>query len=448
MNRILIIGLAVCTLLIACKKTADHVEKEPETGTPNLPKVILKTADSILMLDEKLGGMKEATRLAQTNPASDFIPTGFYLPPNTSMNILVTSLKGTRTPELLIGTYSRYKSKWNPTVKKLSAGTNTISDVDGGLLYLRFNNDAPSDQVRIRFIDGMRPIPFYQLGKTTQKDWLNMLDSIKNVPDVQLVGEKTMITFSIDNARNNKNEIQEALIKKADRIIRIEDSISGLFGTDPMDQPNMHKYLLTESDNPDYFMAATYFRTWYRNTDAVSAILKAENLTWGPWHELGHMHQQGSWTWSELTEVTVNIYSMAVEKALGITTTRLTSQGEWSKAASYLAKSEAEKDFNNSNVSVWTRLCMFQQLKLAFGDEFYHQLHRLARRETQRPNSTDARMRWFMLKASTIRGKNLSSFFKKWGFKLSSQAITDAAFSDIDKLGLAAPNQDVTLLKD
>ena len=445
MKQYLYTGIIFSLLFWACSKSNGDIDKDK---VPEPPKVLLKTADSVIVVDEKLGGMKEATRLAQNFPASDFVPTGFYLAPGNVLKLTVTSLKGTRMPELLMGTYSRNISRWNPAVRKLTAGVNTITDDVGGLLYIRFNNDAPSDQVRIRFTEGMRPIPYFQLGKTSQVEWVSMLDSIKNVPDVQLVGEKTIITFSLENAKKVKDEKMENLVKKADRVIRIEDSISGLFGTDPIDQPNIHKYLLTESDGPDYYMAATYFRTWYRSTDAVSAILKAENLTWGPWHELGHMHQQGAWTWSELTEVTVNIYSMAVEKALGVTPTRLTSQGEWTKAATYLAKPEAEKNFNNSSVSVWTRLCMFQQLKLAFGDAFYHQLHRLARRETQKPTTTDARMRWFILTSSSITGKNLSTFFKKWGLVLSSQALTDAAYADIDKLGLPMPAQDITLLKD
>ena len=295
----------------------------------------------------------------------------------------------------------------------------------------------------------MRPIPYYQLGRTTQADWVKMVDNISNVPDVQLVGNKTIITFSMANARTYKNESQEALVKKADRVIVIEDSISGLFGTDPIDQPNVYKYLMTESDHPGYFMAATFYRTWYGSTTGgVPAILKADNLTWGPWHELGHMHQQGSWTWSELGEVTVNIYSIAVEKAFSITPTRLTSQGEWNNTAAYLARPEAERNFNGSNAGVWTRLCMFQQLKLAFGENFYHELHKQARRETNRPTTTDTRMRWFMLKACSISGKNLTSFFQKWGMKLSTQPVTDAVFAEIAALNLPSPTQDLSLLTD
>lgn len=443
-NHVALILLAVFCFF-ACSKKNDVIPPPP----PPPPPIILPTADSVVQIDEKVPGSTEAYRLAQNNPASDFYTTGFYLPPSTPLKIEVTALSGSHMPVLMVGTYSRYQAHWNPSSYTLSPGVNTLTDSVGGILYLRFNSTTASGRVQLKFMSGMRPIPYFQLGKTTQADWVKMVDQINNVPDVQLVGNKTIITFSLANARANKNENQEALIKKADRVIVVEDSISGLFGTDPIDQPNVHKYLMTETDHTGYFMAATYFRTFYSSaTGGVNAILKAENLTWGPWHELGHMHQQGSWTWTGLGEVTVNIYSIAVEKAFGITPTRLSSQGEWNKTATYLALPDAERSFNGSNASVWTRLCMFQQLKLAFGDHFYHELHKAGRRETARPNSTDTKMHWFMLKACTISGKNLTGFFQKWGLKLSTQALTDAVYTDIAALGLPNPTQDISLLTD
>ena len=438
------------SLIFSCSKAPLNPVPPPSPAPVNpTPTVVkLRTADSVLELSELPSGTKEAVRLAQNNPASDFQPTGFYLPAHTNVNIDVRLLSGNRLPVLLVGTYSRYQSKWNPTVYPLKSGVNTISDGSGGILYLRFLDDNPSGKVSVRFLSGMLPIPYFQLGKTTQEDWVKMVENIQNVPDVQLVGNKTIITFSLSNAQKYKNEDQESLVKKADRIIAIEDSISGLFGSDPLDQPHPHRYLMTESDNPSYYMAATFYRTWYRNTDAVSAIVKAENMTWGPWHELGHMHQQGSWTWSELTEVTVNVYSLAVEKAFGINPGRLTAQNEWNNINNYLALPDADRNFNASSVSVFVRLGMFQQLTLAFGDSFYHELHRKARRETNRPSTTDTRMHWFMVNACRISGKNLTDFFKKWGLKLSTQSLTDAVFAEIGALNYPVPGQDLTRLKD
>ncbi|HMP93900.1 MAG TPA: M60 family metallopeptidase, partial [Phnomibacter sp.] len=360
----------------------------------------------------------------------------------------VSLLAGSNLPTLMVGTYSRYQSRWDPQAYPLKSGINTISDGVGGILYLRFSSDNAKGKVRIRLISGMKPMPYYQLGKTTQADWEKMVDNIKDVPDVQLVGKKTILCFSLANAALNKKENQEALLNLADRVVVIEDSISGLFGTDPKDQPNVHKILMTESDHPGYYMAATWYRTWYRVGDGVPAITAAHRLTWGPWHELGHMHQQSHWTWDELGEVTVNVYSLAVEKALGITPTRLTQQNEWNNAVTFLALPDGQRNFNNAGTSVWVRLCMFQQLKLAFGDEFYYELHKLARRSTENVNDTNAKMRWFMLNACRASKHNLSDFFKKWGLQLSNAAATNAVYSDIEGLNLPAPATDLTMLKD
>lgn len=450
MRHLTLILISVMMVLSCRKEPVSNTIPTP-LPTPISPtpsSLLLNTADSVIHVQEMPSGSKEAARLAQSFPASDYQPTGFYLPPNTNLSIEVSLLSGARLPVLLVGTYSRYESKWDPISYSLNAGINNISDTKGGILYIRYLNDNPVGNVRIKFLSGMRPIPYYQLGKITQADWVKMVDNISNVPDVQLVGSKTIITFSLANALKYKNENQEALIKKADRIIAIEDSISGLFGNDPLDQPNVHRFMMTESDNPNYYMAATWYRTWYRNTDAVTAILKADNLTWGPWHELGHMHQQGSWTWSEVGEVTVNVYSLAVEKALGIIPGRLNTQNEWNNIITYLARPENERSFNGPNASVWVRLGMFQQLKLAFGDSFYHELHRKARRETKRPTTTDTRMHWFMVKSSIISGNDLTDFFQKWGMKLSSQSLTDAVYAEIASLKLPEPVRDLTLLRD
>ena len=37
----------------------------------------------------------------------------------------------------------------------------------------------------------------------------------------------------------------------------------------------------------------------------------------GPWHEVEHLHQQAPWEWEDLGEVTVNIYSLAVQTKFG-----------------------------------------------------------------------------------------------------------------------------------
>jgi len=57
-------------------------------------------------------------------------------------------------------------------------------------------------------------------------------------------------------------------------------------------------------------------------------------------------------------------------------------------------------------------------------------------------------MKWFMIQASKISGKDLSSFFKKWGLALSNPTLTNDAYSEIANLNLPLPATDISSLVD
>lgn len=396
--------------------------------------------DSFMTVNEVPSGQKEAARLQQNNPASDFTPTGFYLPANGTLKVHVQQLTGSRQPVVLVGTYSRYVNKWNPTSYQLHAGDNNISDQLGGLIYIRYTTgDTPGSSVRLDFGGDKKPVPYFVLGRTSHAHWLEMLEQYNDVPDVQLVGNRVIIVASRAKALAYKDEDQEQVVTLADRIINIEDSLSGL----DANTINVHKYLMTETDKTDTYMAATWFRTWY-HSNVTSVLLTVSGIrSWGPWHELGHMHQQGAMTWSTLLEVTVNIYSLAVERTLGITPSRIHNDGVWPRVETFLALPDADRDYNGNKSDLWVKLAMFHQLWLAFGDTFYQQIHQQIRDE--KPNlSTDAdKMRYFMLTSSQVSGKNLGGFFRKWGFR-----VPESVYTEVDNLNLPFPDSDPTTLQD
>src|SRR5690625_468263 len=88
--------------------------------------------------------------------------------------------QGSGTPRLLIGTYSRYEEKWNPTEVELIRGTQTVSGRGkGGLLYIRYhteNGEEPGGQVRLEFKSGALKVPHFKLGETDHRDWQHQLE--------------------------------------------------------------------------------------------------------------------------------------------------------------------------------------------------------------------------------------------------------------------------------
>jgi hypothetical protein len=80
---------------------------------------------------------------------------------------------------------------------------------------------------------------------------------------------------------------------------------------------------------------------------------------------------------------------------------------------------------------------MFHQLWMVYGDSFYQQLHRQTREEKPKLADDAAKMRYFMLKACTITGHNLTGYFKKWGLQADA-----AVYAEIAALNLPVPTTD------
>ncbi|MCF3110800.1 M60 family metallopeptidase [Niabella sp. CC-SYL272] len=447
-------------MIFGCQKTAPvKTEERPAPGVepgnaknPDSPVKVAKNAigSEVQEFSEKTDAFKESVdRLRQGNPWSDFEPTGFYLPPNTTLTLKVEQLEGTRLPKLLIGTYSFDTLRWDPLSVQLTAGLNTISaEPLGGLLWIRYTTTAvPGAKVRITFQTGAVRAPVFIKDQTT--DWQAQLSAYTRSPAALLLNKNVYLVFKRSRALNTGSDAANFILQTIDKgVDNGENYISGLDGSAPEHQLPTHKILMTESNKRDLWGAASYYRTWFAPGLMDEALTASKIIAsgWGAWHELGHMRQQQAWKWSTLGEVTVNIYTMAAERAInGGGATRLKGTPT-TNAMNFLALADPNKDFN-SNAQMadgnFTRLFMFHQLWLAFGDQFYINLHKQTRLE--KPNlSADAdKMRYFMLKACTISGKNLTDFFRKWGFRANESVYTEMA-----NMGLPEPDIDPSTLKD
>ena len=396
----------------------------------------------------------ESKRLLNT-PTPDFRVTGLYAPPGA---VLTVKVEGSKTAsyenlQLLVGTYSRYNNGGrDPTSYGLTLGTNTfVVGNFGGLVYIKYTVYGKPDPNNLHpltftFQQGFVRTPSYVLGKTTNADWKNQLSTFTSTPDVVMQSKRSFMVFSRANALEWQDNDQDLVLNTADKILDAESAISGLDDLSETHRRNTNQFLLTQAE--DGWMYATNFRTAYSAgaakyafTPRITGSGTDSGNAWGIWHELGHLHQQ-PWTWGALGEVTVNIYSLAAERSLNVTPARMVSDKTWPKVLTYLEKTDANKNFNDSSVDVFLRLGMFQQLWLVYGDNFFQQLHRQTREEKPIMGDDEAKMRYFMLKASKISGKDLTGFFKKWGLK------NVLAYAEIRALNLPAPVQDLSLLTD
>ena len=406
-----------------------------------------------LSFNEVASAAYESERLLNT-PTADFRVTGLYAPPGATLTVNVEGEPVSKSNlQLLVGTYSRYNNGGrNPTFYALKKGINIFLVGNfGGMVYIQYTVKAKPDPaslhpITVTFEQGFMKAPNYVLGKTTKEDWKNQLSTFTSTPDVVMQSKRAFMVFSRENALTWQDKDQDLVLNTADQILDAESAISGLDDLSETHRRNTNPFLMTQAE--DGWMYATNFRATfsagaakYAFTPRITGSGPDSGDAWGIWHELGHLHQQ-PWTWGATVEVTVNIYSLAAERSLGVSPGRLVSDQAWPKISSYLASEVANKNFNADSVDLFVRLGMFQQLWLAYGDNFYQQLHRQTREEKPKLTDDAAKMRYFMLKASTISGKNLTGFFKKWGLQ------ADDVYREIAALNLPNPTTDLSALKD
>ncbi|PGD48906.1 S-layer protein [Bacillus toyonensis] len=366
---------------------------------------------------------------------SPYEPTGLYASPNEK---IIIQVEGTQNIQAYIGTFS-YDGAWNQDslVKSftLKPGENTIESPNGGMIY--FYNPQQGGTVKTEIKTGGTTTPLFELGKHTQQDLVDMLDKYPDTHAVELKGERVLITASPARVKkylidSNTDPVQ--LLKKLDESISIQDRVSGLSEK----ESDKHYVHFVEDNHSTGYMYSYYGRTAYIG-DAIQHVLNVKDFTengWGPWHEAGHQRQQLPWTWDGLGEVTVNIYSMSVQRAFG-NKSRLES-GTYDKAFTYLNKPQSEKDYNKID-DVFVKLVMFWQLDLAFGEEFYPKLHQLYRAipNEELPKSSDEKIQDFIYNTSKVTQKNLLPFFDKWG--LIATPETRQKIENLNYPLLAAP---------
>ncbi|MGX5457400.1 M60 family metallopeptidase [Bacillus cereus] len=356
---------------------------------------------------------------------SPYEPTGLYAKPNEQITI---NVEGNQDIQAYIGTYS-YDASWREDSKiksfTLKPGVNTIQSPNGGLIY--FYNKQQGGSIRTTITTGGTTTPFFELGKHTKQDLINMLDQYPNAHAVELKGERVLITASPARVKkyllgSNTDPVQ--LLKKMDEATRIQDKVAGL-SEEQVDKHYIH--YVEENHSPDYYMYAYPYRTAYVG-DAIQYVLDITKFTtdgWGPWHEAGHLRQQIPWRFYNMGEVQNNIYSLAVEKAFN-QPSNLEKSGTYTKAFQYLEQT----DKNYDEISdVFVKLVMLWQLQLAYGEDFYPKLHQLYRDmpSNEIPQTDETKKQLFMISASKAAKQNLIPFFEKWGLRPNNDTIQKVA---------------------
>ena len=348
-----------------------------------------------------------------------YASTGIFCRAGEQIKIRV---HGNRGIDAFIGT-RLMPYNFTPQPRWLTPGLNTISDSKAGLLYFSVEHTGT---ISVEVVSGGVASPRFILGVHTLNDFSTMVNTMPESGLIELESERTYIAAKRQNV-NNGDPI--TLLKTFDESVVLGDQISGLSPNNPLerDKPDPHKLAFIETTG--FFAAglAFYYGTGYNSQTMANMLManlyKSKDHAWAAWHEHGHMRQQPAWMWHNLTEMTVDIYSMYISRAFG-NESKLEARNEYARAQDFRNKQNPNFD-EEQNAA--TKLVMFWQLALAFGDNFYPRLHKLYRalplNEVPKANSGEIGKQAFIYMASLAANRNLRPFFEKWGITLSQATI-------------------------
>ncbi|MFJ7198835.1 MULTISPECIES: M60 family metallopeptidase [unclassified Streptomyces] len=403
---------------------------------------------------------KERMRLARALRSSDFIPTGRYASAGEPVSVTVRPAGG-RVPTLHIGTFDYYNTEsalQEPRATPLRPGRNTVGDAHGGPIYLSFAGEG--ERAAVTFGPDTPRMAVFELGRTDEAAFQKQLDEKTGIPWVELITDQAILTLTREGALLYRGEDHTRLMELFDTVIDSHARISGLDGRGRANRPKAGRYHFNEVGVVPSGVGA-YAWHGYNGfprayMDRLCTVSGLGTRGWGLYHELGHLHQQGAYQADQLTEVTVNIYSLAAQRTLGQTSNLLTVDPKTglNPYQSALPKLGTSGIGYEKTFGAYEKLIPLRQLELAFGEDFWPRLHRLVRSEHQHDAPVDdythdpaVNARQYLALASyagRTAGYDLTDFFvHKWALPIDSAGVAALA-----ALGLPKPSVDPSTLTD
>lgn len=370
--------------------------------------------------------------VTQTVPVDLKVPdwhsTGLYAAPGARIKISLPVGDEKLGLGVRIGCHTDqlwHLDKWerSPDISRfwpLRAAETTVANPFGGLVYITVPRDK-TGSVDVT-IAGAHEAPRFVLGQTNVDEWKNRLRWLPG-PWAEIETDRIIITVPSRSVRDMEDPrpIAELYVKAMDAIADL--------ATIPHQRSRPERIVADQQISAGYMHSGYPIMTWL-DVEKNSVDTKAlQNNSWGHWHEIGHNHQIGDWTFGGTGEVTNNLFALYVwEKVIGkprneahpaLQPANMTK--EWEK---YTANG---RRFSELQGNPFLFLQMYIQLENAFGWDTFKKVfaeYRTLKANERPKNDAEKRDQW-MVRFSRAAGKNLGPFFQTWGVP-TSQAARDS----------------------
>ena len=293
--------------------------------------------------------------------------------------------------------------------RKLRSACDAFSTPYGGLIYVILEKQA-SETVDFVFSHAIEAICY---SKSSKNSWEK--EKMKKAPMAEIIGTNLIFTVTREFALKIKN-IHD-FIDGWDEIVRLQDDLS----CKPRSKP--------ERICCDVQLCCGYMHSGYPIMVPVSALCDIDQVkregAWGFFHELGHNHQSGDWTYDGAGEVTVNIFSMYVSQEFS----HLDIRSVWdlknldAKIKKYV---EEGKTYQRLKEDLCLHLGIYQRIALEFGfgaiKQFFGSFYEPG---SYKPQNDNEKIQEWAKRMSRITGCNMAKVFHVWGFPVSPATLDE-----------------------
>ncbi|ROS78284.1 carbohydrate-binding protein (putative mucin) [Curtobacterium sp. PhB130] len=422
----------VSTIVVTVASASATASLESAEDGP-LPTSITRSEDgrSTTILVHGLGD-PEAERIREGRGMrhSALQPTGRFV--RHGQPVTVDVPMGSPAMHVVIGLDGRYAAFNDGADRgmestRLSPGANTVTADRDGMVFLTSTATSGSADVEVT---GGQPVPVFIAGQTSNEDFLRDFERFPDAPMVTIIGERVFGDFQARTASAMTTSDLASRVHDWDRVIEVTNDHHGLLDEGVGSARKApHRIYVASPDSGAGYASASHDRIVFQvDTGAAAELftMRAGDL-WGFWHEVGHTYQPPAYNWKGMVEVVNNVSALDVQATV-FGANRL--DGQQSAITRFFAQPVETRSFA-AEEDVWVRLLMFDQLRRAFGQEFYPSLDQelRVRLRTGEVGLRDdaAKQQHFASIAAQIADRDLRPFFRQWGFPLDADTAASMA---------------------
>lgn len=352
--------------------------------------------------------------------------TGLYAPPGEMVTVTVPADAADKGLSARIGCHTDGlwgKGEWKrfPEITRsapLKSAETNVANPFGGLVYIDVPGECELGEIEVQ-VAGAVETPHYVYGRSTLAEWR---DTIRQRPGPWAELEAPSIILTVPSHEIRELDDPEALMAFWQLALDCDADLAGI----PRERERPERIVADVQISAGYMHSGYPVMTWL---DAPALAVNLEKLTtggsWGHFHELGHNHQSGHWTFGGTGEVTCNLFSVYVHEVAA----RLPTRGHPALTPENVEKMQAEHfeagaPFDKWQGSPFLALTMYMQIRDAFGWQPFCNVHRGYREDAEDalPKNDDEKRDQYMVRMSREVGRNLGPFFDKWGVPVSQAA--------------------------